>query len=215
MGIMNFPALLWGFPGRRQQMCRVADMWEPLEPERLDIPAAFGRAIQTVELPTANLPVKWKPPLPVSPNLPKLAPSPMTAKYFGPQLVIKTRKPQQLLAGSVCSATVQEVREDLGLWDDTGNENWDIASGEIVTGTATECEVESVATQRRFTIQRHPHSSEEDVAGQDEFPWYVEEITYGDDRDDYGRVRTHTDAIAMVSRMVRGEHTNLETAQAS
>lgn len=189
MGIMNFPAM-WG-GGRTQQMCRVADTWEAApSPEVTHLGTFLDRAnIRTVKLPVQNLPVKWKPPLPVSPNLPKLAPSTVTAKWFGPQLVIKTPKPQQLF-GPVRSATVED--------------DWDVASGEIVIkGTTKDAEViETGPQQRRFTIQRHPHWADDDIAGKDDLPWYVEETTFGDARDDYGRTLTHSDAVALVKKML-------------
>lgn len=203
MGIMNFPAM-WG-GGRTQQMCRVADTWEAApSPEVTHLGTFLNRAnIRAVELPVQNLPVKWKPPLPVSPNLPKLAPSVVTAKWFGPQLVIKTRKPQQLF-GPVRSATVEDVRRDLGLCDNVGTDDWDVASGEIVIkGTTKDAEViETGPQQRRFTIQRHPHWADDDIAGKDDLPWYVEEITFGDSRDDYGRTLTHGDAVALIKKML-------------
>lgn len=222
MGFMHFP--LW--VGHRQQMCRVGDTWlaeDNMLP--INIPAL---GIRTVELPPTNLPVLWKPPLPVSPMLPKWTPSLTTAKYFGPQLDVKARKPKTLF-GPVRSLTVEDVRQDLGLNDDwdgsmpvPGDDDWDIASGEIVTTptprkpfTVVES-AEDVPDKRRFTVERHPRWSSDDVAGQDEFPWYVEEITFGDDRDDYSRAVTHRGAMALVGRMLNGERfAESVTAQAS
>lgn len=58
---------------------------------------------------------------------------------------------------------------------------------------------------RRFRIERLPKSPDEDVTGIDTFPWYVEEITYGDDRDDYGRMATYAECLNLVASMLKGD----------
>ena len=59
--------------------------------------------------------------------------------------------------------------------------------------------------QRKFRIERFPSSPANDILGADERPWYVEETTWGDDRDDYGRMETQADAVALVGFMLKGQ----------
>lgn len=57
---------------------------------------------------------------------------------------------------------------------------------------------------RTFRIERAPKFPDRDVVGMDEFPWYVEETTHGDDRDDYGRAATWEEAVRLVGQMRNG-----------
>ena len=59
--------------------------------------------------------------------------------------------------------------------------------------------------RRRFVIARSPSNPKYDIPGVDDCPWYVQEVTYGDDRDDYGRMTTHAGAVALVTFMLRGQ----------
>lgn len=58
---------------------------------------------------------------------------------------------------------------------------------------------------RKFLIERHPKRPSEDVAGVDDYPWFVEEVTNYTDSDDYGRMRSHSDAVALVTQMLKGQ----------
>lgn len=60
--------------------------------------------------------------------------------------------------------------------------------------------------ERRFLIRRQPRDPRQDVPGLDDYPWYVSEITFGDDRDDYGRMETHDAAIGLVGNMLARPH---------
>lgn len=64
--------------------------------------------------------------------------------------------------------------------------------------------------KRRFRIERCPKCPVDDVSGVDEFPWYVQETTWGDDRDDYGRMSTQADALSLVTFMLRGQRYGAE-----
>lgn len=278
--MMNFPRPPWGRSGKAA-VRRLNGAWHDAEVlEGLLDPTLATLA----DTPTANLPVLWKPPLPVSPRLPKLAPSMMTAKYFGPQLrhgpefgpkaslqqqmqapssstdtswvtVLPQPQASSLVASwpsmTTCPSMARphlKVVTDEAQADD--GDDWDIVSGDLksegrtaledrvlakfpdltrrdvlsmsagalrakldddsvsvevtVVDTPADTELYATPDQRRFVIERHPQRPSDDIAGQDEFPWYVEEITYGDDRDDYGRMSTQADALTLVGFMVNG-----------
>lgn len=59
---------------------------------------------------------------------------------------------------------------------------------------------------RRFQVRRSPRNPSEDVPGMDDFPWYVSEVTCGDDRDDYGRMESHAAAMELVQYMIDNPH---------
>ncbi len=98
-------------------------------------------------------------------------------------------------------------------WERAGD-SWEAqedASGAILTsedqGTVVPSNIVGPAEdpQRRFIIERLPKFPDEDAAGVDEYPWYVTEITFGDDRDDYGRMETHGGAVALIGQMLKGQ----------
>ncbi len=59
---------------------------------------------------------------------------------------------------------------------------------------------------RHFEIYRSPRDPSKDVKSQDEFPWYVAETTFGDDRDNYGRMSTYEEAIGLMESMLAYPH---------
>lgn len=59
---------------------------------------------------------------------------------------------------------------------------------------------------RRFVIYRDPRDPSQDKPGMDEYPWYVTEMTFNDDRDNYGRMESHEAAISLVEWMIADPH---------
>lgn len=56
---------------------------------------------------------------------------------------------------------------------------------------------------RTFVVTRSPANPRHDVPGTDDYPWYVQETTHGDDRDDYGRMATWAEAMGLVEHMLK------------
>jgi hypothetical protein len=81
----------------------------------------------------------------------------------------------------------------------------------VVTSDESQPKLEAVVVKmRRFYVMRSPKDPSDDIAGVDELPWFVQELTNNDDTDDYGRMPTWEGACALIGRMMLGERFGAE-----